>query len=88
MDDQFSITGGLGAGTPTICGTNTGYHSKSEAILLPNGTRSELYLIILTVANIHSEVLSTPLSKLTCLTSILNNSPIFQWLFDGLKTFP
>ena len=24
-----------------------------EAILLPNGTRSELYLIILTVANIH-----------------------------------
>jgi len=38
LDDQFSITGGLGAGTPTICGTNTGYHSKSEAILLPNGT--------------------------------------------------
>ena len=30
-DDQFSITGGLSAGTPAICGTNTGYHSKSEA---------------------------------------------------------
>ena len=32
VDDQFSITGGLSAGTPTICGTNTGYHSKSEVI--------------------------------------------------------
>ena len=28
MDDQFSISGGLGRGSPTICGTNTGYHSK------------------------------------------------------------
>ena len=34
VDDQFSISGALGAGTPTICGTNTGYHSKSKAILL------------------------------------------------------
>merc|ERR1712051_659067 len=25
-DDQFSITGVLSGGTPTICGTNTGYH--------------------------------------------------------------
>merc|ERR1711936_1566306 len=24
--DRFSITGGKGAGTPVICGTNTGYH--------------------------------------------------------------
>ena len=34
VDDQFSITGGLSAGTPTICGTNTGYHSKSEVIFV------------------------------------------------------
>ena len=34
VDDQFSISGGLSGGTPTICGTNTGYHSKSETILL------------------------------------------------------
>ena len=33
VDDQFSISGGLSGGTPTICGTNTGYHSKSETIL-------------------------------------------------------
>merc|ERR1719483_982649 len=26
VDDQFSISGALGSGTPTICGTNTGYH--------------------------------------------------------------
>jgi len=26
VDDQFSISGGLGGGSPTICGTNTGYH--------------------------------------------------------------
>jgi len=26
VDDQFSITGGMGVGTPIICGTNTGYH--------------------------------------------------------------
>ena len=38
IDDQFSITGALGAGSPTICGTNTGYHSKSEAIFLLDGT--------------------------------------------------
>ena len=30
VDDQFSISGGLGRGSPTICGTNTGYHSKSN----------------------------------------------------------
>ena len=34
VEDQFSISGGLSGGTPTICGTNTGYHSKSETILL------------------------------------------------------
>ena len=28
MDDSFSISGGLGGGSPVICGTNTGYHSK------------------------------------------------------------
>ena len=31
-DDQFSISGGLGRGSPTICGTNTGYHSKCQII--------------------------------------------------------
>merc|ERR1711935_653487 len=31
VDDQFSITGGLGRGTPTICGTNTGYHMIVDA---------------------------------------------------------
>ena len=51
IDDQFSVSGALGAGSPTICGTNTGYHSKFETIFLPDGTRSELHLIILTVAN-------------------------------------
>jgi len=30
-DDQFSITGGLSGGTPTICGTNTGYHMIVDA---------------------------------------------------------
>merc|ERR1719330_1333988 len=31
VDDQFSITGGLGRGSPTICGTNTGYHMIVDA---------------------------------------------------------
>ncbi len=26
--DQFAITSTAGAGSPVICGTNTGYHSK------------------------------------------------------------
>ena len=34
VDDQFSITGGNTAGTPTICGTNTGYHSKFVTIFV------------------------------------------------------
>ena len=34
VDDQFSISGGLGRGTPTICGTNTGYHSKCQIVFL------------------------------------------------------
>ena len=33
-DDQFSISGGLGRGSPTICGTNTGYHSKCQIVFL------------------------------------------------------
>ena len=32
VDDQFSISGGLGRGSPTICGTNTGYHSKCQIV--------------------------------------------------------
>merc|ERR1711971_1003251 len=31
VDDQFSISGGLSGGTPTICGTNTGYHMIVDA---------------------------------------------------------
>merc|ERR1719483_1893628 len=31
VDDQFSISGGLSGGTPTICGTNTGYHMIIDA---------------------------------------------------------
>merc|ERR1711971_679632 len=31
VDDQFSISGGTGRGTPTICGTNTGYHMIVDA---------------------------------------------------------
>ena len=34
VDDQFSISGGTGRGTPIICGTNTGYHSKCPIIYL------------------------------------------------------
>ena len=34
VDDQFSISGGLGRGSPTICGTNTGYHSKCQIVIL------------------------------------------------------
>ena len=34
VDDQFSISGGLGRGSPTICGTNTGYHSKCQIVFL------------------------------------------------------
>merc|ERR1739844_260202 len=31
IDDQFSISGGTGRGSPTICGTNTGYHMIVDA---------------------------------------------------------
>ena len=34
VDDMFSISGGLGRGSPTICGTNTGYHSKCQIVIL------------------------------------------------------
>ena len=34
VDDQFSISGGTGRSTPTICGTNTGYHSKCLIVIL------------------------------------------------------
>merc|ERR1739838_651990 len=31
VDDQFSISRGMGRGSPTICGTNTGYHMIVDA---------------------------------------------------------
>merc|ERR1712156_350734 len=31
VDDSFSISGGLGGGSPGICGTNTGYHMIVDA---------------------------------------------------------
>jgi len=31
VDDSFSVSGGLGGGSPVICGTNTGYHMIVDA---------------------------------------------------------
>merc|ERR1719362_2076482 len=45
LDDQFSITGGLGAGTPTICGTNTGYHMIVDADPSGNTCHNALFNI-------------------------------------------
>jgi len=45
VDDQFSITGGLGAGTPTICGTNTGYHMIVDADPSGNTCHNALFNI-------------------------------------------
>merc|ERR1711997_1083946 len=45
VDDQFSITGGLSAGTPTICGTNTGYHMIVDADPSGNTCHKALFSI-------------------------------------------
>merc|ERR1719418_282135 len=44
-DDQFSISGGLGRGTPTICGTNTGYHMIVDADRTANTCHTALFNI-------------------------------------------
>jgi len=45
VDDQFSVTGGLSAGTPTICGTNTGYHMIVDADPSGNTCHKALFAI-------------------------------------------
>merc|ERR1711971_1146651 len=45
VDDQFSISGGLGRGTPTICGTNTGYHMIVDADSKANTCHTALFNI-------------------------------------------
>merc|ERR1719331_208864 len=45
VDDQFSISGGLGRGTPTICGTNTGYHMIVDADRTGNTCHTALFNI-------------------------------------------
>merc|ERR1711997_394516 len=44
-DDQFSISGGLGRGSPTICGTNTGYHMIVDADRTGNTCHTALFNI-------------------------------------------
>merc|ERR1739844_318302 len=44
-DDQFSISGGTGRGTPTICGTNTGYHMIVDADPAGNTCHTALFNI-------------------------------------------
>merc|ERR1719331_3632161 len=45
VDDQFSISGGTGRGTPTICGTNTGYHMIVDADRTGNTCHTALFNI-------------------------------------------
>merc|ERR1711997_1040231 len=45
VDDQFSISGGLGRGSPTICGTNTGYHMIVDADPTGNTCHTALFNI-------------------------------------------
>merc|ERR1711971_481848 len=45
VDDQFSISGGLGRGSPTICGTNTGYHMIVDADSTANTCHTALFNI-------------------------------------------
>merc|ERR1712172_3083 len=45
VDDQFSISGGTGRGTPTICGTNTGYHMIVDADSTGNTCHTALFNI-------------------------------------------
>merc|ERR1719362_1162990 len=45
VDDQFSISGGTGRSTPTICGTNTGYHMIVDADSTGNTCHTALFNI-------------------------------------------
>jgi len=45
VDDQFQISGGLGRGSPTICGTNTGYHMIVDADRAGNTCHTALFNI-------------------------------------------
>merc|ERR1739844_802892 len=45
VDDQFSISGGTGRGSPTICGTNTGYHMIVDADPTANTCHTALFNI-------------------------------------------
>jgi len=45
IDDQFSISGGTGRGSPTICGTNTGYHMIVDADPTGNTCHTALFNI-------------------------------------------
>merc|ERR1739844_437351 len=45
IDDQFSISGGTGRSTPTICGTNTGYHMIVDADSTGNTCHTALFNI-------------------------------------------
>merc|ERR1711971_664968 len=45
VDDQFSISGGTGRGTPTICGPNTGYHMIVDADSTGNTCHTALFNI-------------------------------------------
>merc|ERR1739848_980830 len=45
IDDQFSVSGALGAGSPTICGTNTGYHMIVDADPSGNACHKALFNI-------------------------------------------
>ena len=56
VDDQFSISGGLSGGTPTICGTNTGYHSKSETILSTSPSTVATYNELLCLKNSRAQI--------------------------------
>merc|ERR1712172_410542 len=45
IDDQFSISGGTGRGSPTICGTDTGYHMIVDADPTGNTCHTALFNI-------------------------------------------
>merc|ERR1711971_294445 len=45
VDDMFSISGALGRGSPTICGTNTGYHMIVDADRTGNTCHTALFNI-------------------------------------------
>merc|ERR1711971_133133 len=54
IDDQFSISGGTVRGSPTICGTNTGYHMIVDADPTGNTCHTALFNIGGTTATTRS----------------------------------